>query len=105
MMVDFNKHCYMAYYKTFTDFARDYYGLDPLTVGNFMDPIAYKEQYPIFYIDVSKQSERLTEGVVDIKVRMRFAEAPGDDCIAHALVISDRQMFFKSDGKKLNIVY
>ena len=105
LVADFNKHRYMEYYKSFIDFTRDYYGLDPLTVGNFIDPITYKEEYPIFYIDVSKQSERLNQGVVDIKVRMRFKEAPGEHCVAHALVISDRRMFFESDGKKMNILY
>ena len=45
----------------FTEFARDYYGLDPLTVSNFVDIVTYKEEFPIFYIDVSKQSERISQ--------------------------------------------
>ena len=56
----------------FTDFTREYYGLNPLTCGNLVDMIRYKEEYPIFYFDVSKQSERLNDGVVDIMVRIRF---------------------------------
>ena len=40
---DFPKHKFVEYYKMFTDFSRDYYGLDPLTVGNFVDIITYKE--------------------------------------------------------------
>ena len=32
----------------FTEFAGDYYGVDPLTVSNFVD-ITYKEEFPIFY--------------------------------------------------------
>ena len=55
-----------------TDFTREYYGLDPLTCGNWFDTITYKEEYPIFYFDVSKQSERLNNGVVDIAVRIKF---------------------------------
>ncbi len=105
LIADFAKHRFMEYYKNFIDFTRDYYGLDPLTVVNFVDPLTYKEEFPIFYFDVSKQSERLTEGVVDIKVRMRFKEAPGINAVAHALVISDRRMFFESDGRKMNILY
>ena len=56
----------------FTDFACDYYGLDPLTCGNWVNIITYKEEYPIFYFDVSKQSERLNDGVVYITVRIKF---------------------------------
>ena len=104
MMVDFKKHRYMEHYKSFIDFSRDFYGMDPLLAANFVDPITYKEEYPIFHIDVSKQSERITEGVIDIKIRMTFDDNPGEKCIAHALVISDRRMVFGSDGNKMHIV-
>ena len=60
VIVDFKKHTYVEYYKMFTEIARDYYGLDPLTTSNFVDPITYKEEFPIFYIDVSKQSVRIS---------------------------------------------
>ena len=102
---DFKKHKYIEHYKSFTDFARDYYGLDPLTVGNFIDPISYKEEFPIFYINVSHQSERLSHGVVDIKVQMRFGDNTKENLVAHALIISDRRMKFTSDGSKMNIMY
>ena len=102
---DFKKHRYVEYYKMFTDFSREYYGLDPLTVGNFVDIITYKEEYPIFYFDVSKHSERLNEGVVDIMVRIKFRTETPDHVQAHALIISDRRMKFQSDGKKMNIIY
>ena len=48
----------------FTEFARDYYGLEPLNV----DIITYKEEFPVFYFDVSKQSEQVIQSVVDIKI-------------------------------------
>ena len=102
---DFPKHKFVEYYKMFTSFSQDYYGLDPLTVGNFVDIISYKEEYAIFYFDVSKQSERLNQGVVDIMVRMRFAKETPEHVQAFALIISDRQMKFQSDGKKMNIMY
>ena len=89
----------------FTDFSREYYGLDPLTCGNFVDMITYKEEYPIFYFDVSKQSERLNDGVVDIMVRIKFRKETPEHVRAHALIISDRRMKFQSDGKKMNIIY
>ena len=39
-----------------------------------MSPLTFKSLYPIHVFDVSKQSERLTEGVVDLTVRMEFSE-------------------------------
>ena len=105
VIADFPKHKFVEYYKMFTDFSRDYYGLDPLTVGNFVDIITYKEEYPIFYFDVSKHSERLSQGVVDIMVRMRFTKETPQHVQAHALIISDSRLIFQSDGKKMNIMY
>ena len=105
VIADFPKHKYVEYYKMFTEFARDYYGLDPPTVSNFVDIVTYKEGFPIFYIDVSKQSERISQSVVDIKVKMRFAANVGDHVVAHALLISDRRLKFQSDGRKMNVIY
>ena len=105
VIADFGKHQYVEYYKMFTEFGRDYYGLDPLTVSNFVDILTYKEEFPIFYIDVSKQSERINQSVCDIRVRMRFSANVGDDVVAHALVISDRRLKFQSDGRKMNVIY
>ena len=101
----FPKHQFVEYYKMFIDFGRDYYGLDPLTVGNWVDIVTYKEEYPIFYFDVSKHSERLSQGVVDIMVRMRFEKGAPKGVQAYALILSDRRMKFQSDGKKMNIMY
>ena len=105
VIADFKKHRYAEYYKMFTEFARDYYGVDPLTVGNFVDIITYKEEFPVFCFDVSKQSERVSQSVVDIKIRMRFAEIVGTNVVAYALVISDRRLKFQSDGRKMNVLY
>ena len=105
VIADFPKHKYVEYYKMFTDFSREYYGLDPLTVSNFVDIVTYKEEFPIFYIDVSKQSERISQSVVDIKVKMRFAGNVGANVVAHALLISDRRLKFQSDGRKMNVIY
>ena len=87
------------------DFPKHYYGLDPLTVSNFVDIVTYKEEFPIFYIDVSKQSERISQSVVDIKVKMRFAENVGANVVAHALLISDSRLKFQSDGRKMDVIY
>ena len=80
-------------------------GLDPLIVGKYVDIITYKEEFPVFYFDVPKQSERLSQSVVDIKIRMRFAENVGANVMAYPLVISDRRLKFQSDGKKMNVIH
>ena len=100
---DFAKHKFVEYYKMFSNFSQDYYGLDPLTSGTSMDLLTYKKLFPIFYFDVSKQSERFAQSVVDVTVRMKFGANVPDNVIAHALIISDRRIIFKSDGQKFNV--
>ena len=104
VIADFAKHQYIEYYRMFSNFSQDYYGIDQLTSRTFMDPLTYKTLFPIFYFDISKQSERFNESVVDVTVRMRFGGTGlPKHVVAHALIISDRRMIFQSDGKKMNI--
>ena len=104
VIADFAKHQYIEYYRMFSNFSQDYYGIDQLTSRTFMDPLTYKTLFPIFYFDISKQSERFNESVVDVTVRMRFGGTGlPKHVVAHALIISDRRMMFQSDGKKMNI--
>ena len=104
VIADFSKHQFIEYYQMFSSFARDFYGLDPLTSGTFMDPLTYKSLFPIFYFNVSHQSERFNQSVVDVTVHMRFGgSGMPKKVVAYALIISDRRMIFKSDGKRMNI--
>jgi len=103
---NFTMFRFTPFYKAMTEFARDYYGLDPLVGGCGITPVAYKELTPLFIFDVSKQSERLNHGVVDITVEMQFAAAAvAANTKAYALVISDRRLKLHSDGKKMNVLY
>ena len=70
-----------------------------------VDPLTYQELYPLFAFDVSKQSERLKQGVVDITVEITFGANVAADTFAYALMISDHELRFKSDGKNMNIVH
>ena len=49
--------------------------------------------------------ERLTEGVVDLTVRMEFSAAVPANTQAYVLVIGDRMLKFKSDGSKMSVLF
>ena len=97
MPIDFVMEKYAGVYKSFYDFTSRYYGIDNLLAGSAVNPITFKSLYPIHVFDVSKQSERLTEGVVDLTVRMEFSVAVPANTQDYALVISDRMLKFKND--------
>ena len=105
MATDFVKEQYAGLYKSLYDFASRYYSIDNLLAGNQVNPAARKAIYPIHVFDVSKQSERLTEGVVDLTIKIELSENVPANTQAYALVISDRMLKFKSDGSKMSVLF
>ena len=69
------------------------------------DPSTFKSLYPIQVFDVSKHSERLTEGVVDFTVRREFSANVPVNTQAYVLVICDRMLKFKNDGSKMILLF
>ena len=70
-----------------------------------MNPSTFKSLYSIHVFDVSKQSERLIEGVVDLTIRMEFGANVPVNTQAYAFVISVRMLKFKSDGSKMSALF
>ena len=102
---NFAKNHFDHLFKNTCDFRRKFYGLDQLVSSASVDPLSYKELFPIFVFDVSKQSERLQQGVVDITVEMMFSVAMPAATVAYAMIISDRKLRFQSDGKKMSVIF
>ena len=102
---DFAKNHFTKFFKMMSDFSRDFYGIDPLVAGGAITPFAYNTLFPLYVFNVSKQSERINQGVVDVTVKMQFSANVGAGARAYALVISDRQLRLESDGNRLRVLY
>ena len=87
-------------------FRKKFFNMDELISNPGMDPNSYKNLFPLFVFDVSKQSEKLKTSVSDIHIKASFTgNNPPAATIAYAVIISDRLMHFVSDGNKItNIV-
>ena len=70
-----------------------------------VDAITYKSLFPIIMFDVSKQSEKLKSAVTDITLDIQFSATPTANSVAHAVMISDRKLRFKSNGDHMNVLY
>ena len=103
--INFAKNEYENLYKNLAEFRQKFYGIDYLASNVVVDPISYKALHPIFVFDLSKQSERLQQGVVDITVEMTFSVNIPARTVAFALLISDRKLKFQSDGKKMSVIF
>ena len=81
-----------------------FFNMDVL-VSNFNFPASeFKDLYPLFVFDVSKQSERLKYSVTNFQIKAFFDDNVDADTEAYAVIISDRLINFQSNGNKLNVV-
>ena len=108
---DFVKNQYSRIYGDATLFRKKFFNMDELISNSGIDPINYKELFPLYVFDVTKQSEKLKTSVSDIHIKAFFNNGPGGvdnppvNTMAYAVIISDRLFHFVSDGSKItNIV-
>ena len=92
-------------------FRKKFYNMDELISNSGINPFNYKNLFPLFVFDVTKQSEKLKTSVSDIHIKASFNPTiagnpnPPAGTIAYAVIISDRLFHFVSDGSKItNIV-
>ena len=108
---DFTKNHYSRIYRDASSFRKKFFNMDELISNCGIDPIEFKNLYPLYVFDVTKQSEKLKTSVSDIHVKASFNPNPAGgnnppaNTIAYAVIISDRLFHFVSDGSKItNIV-
>ena len=88
-------------YAAAATFSSQFYGMDQLITQSNITPIDFRDLFPLFVFDISKQNDRLKTSVVDIVFRAFFEENVGANTQAYALLISDKFMKFKADGTKM----
>ena len=108
---DFVKNQYSRIYGDAALFRKKFFNMDELVSNPGINPIDFKNLFPLYVFDVTKQSEKLKTSVSDIHVKASFgvdpagANNPPANTIAYAVIISDRLFHFVSDGSKItNIV-
>lgn len=92
-------------YIYYCNFMKDYLDIDPVVNNPSLDPLRFKTLYPLYVFNLSHQSERMKDSVLDITLRAFFSAAPAVNTVAYISVLSERQLRFRSDGNKLNIVF
>ena len=102
---DFTKNQYSRIYGDAALFRKKFYNMDELVSNSGINPPDYKNLFPLYLFDVSKQSEKLKTSVSDIHIKAFFNANSPDNAMAYAVIISDRLFHFVSDGSKItNIV-
>ena len=102
--IDFIQNKFMRVYDDAAEFKTKFYNLDELFTNPNISPLDYKNMFPLFVFDVSKQSERLKMSTTDIKIQAQFSENVPANTIAYAVVLSDRIINFESNGQTMSVV-
>ena len=102
--LSFTKQQYSRAYGDAASFRAKFYSMDELVSNPNITPSDYKDLFPLFVFDVSKQSEKLKNSVTDIQIKAFFNENVPAGTEAFALVISDRVVSFQSDGNKMTVI-
>ena len=108
---DFYINKYSRIYGDAATFRKKFYNMDELISNSGINPVNYKNLFPLYVFDVTKQSEKLKTSVSDIHIKASFNATPAGNAnpppntMAYAVIISDRLFHFVSDGSKItNIV-
>ncbi|XP_065640583.1 uncharacterized protein LOC136073142 [Hydra vulgaris] len=92
-------------YRHATNFAEDYYNMTNLISLCGITHSDYRDLYPIMYFDVSKQSERMKDSTVNIRLKAEFNTPVPANTVIYALIISDRLAKITSNGGRLRFEY
>ena len=103
--ISFPTQKYSRVYGDVAEFRSKFFNMDELISNPNITPLYYKDLYPLFLFDVSKQSEKLKYSTTDIQIKMHFSENPPADVHAYGVIISDRLINFQSDGNKFSVVF
>ena len=103
--ISFLNQKYSRVYGDVAEFRSKFYNMDELISNPNISPSDYKDLYPLFLFDVSKQSERLKYSTTDIQIKMHFSANVPANTQAYAVIISDRLINFQSDGNKFSVVF
>ena len=67
-------------------------------------PSDYQSLYPLFLLDVSKQTEKVKISTIDILIKMEFNKNVHIGTEAYAVTINDRLVNFQSDGNAFTVL-
>ena len=101
----FTKQQFSRAYGDAASFRAKSFMMDDLVSNPNITPSDYKDLYPLFVFDVSKQSAKLKHSVTDIQIKAHFNDNVPENTEAFALIISDRVVSFESNGNKMNVIF
>ena len=95
--ISFPRQQFSRAYSDAVIFRSKFFNMDELVSNPNISPSDYKDLYPLFLFDVSKQSEKLKNSNINIQIKVYFENNVNAGTEAYAVIISDRLINFNSD--------
>ena len=102
---NFTQQKFSRVYGDAAAFRTKFYNVEELISSPNITPADYKELFPMFVFDVTKQSEKLKNSLTDIQIKAQFSANVPANTEAFAILISDKSLVFQSDGQKMCVDY
>jgi len=102
---NFTQQKFSRVYGDAAAFRTKFYNVEELISSPNITPADYKELFPMFVYDVTKQSKKLKHSVTDIQIKAQFSANVTANTEAFAVVISDKSLIFQSNGQKTHVEY
>jgi len=103
--LNFTQQTISLAFRAVCEFKDAYYGIGPQESSNQITRSDFVDFFPLFVLDVRRQSERLKNSVQNITLKVEFDAAVPANTMAYALVISDRLLYLDSDGSKFGVAW
>ena len=101
----FSAQKFSRVYGDAAEFRTKFFNMDELVSNPNITPSDYRNLYPLFLFDVSKQGEKLKYSTTDIQIKVHFNPGLAANTQVYAVIISDRLINFQSDGNKFSVVF
>ena len=102
--LSFADNMFARAYRDASTFSTNFYALDELITEANIPSAKYKDLFPLFVFDVSKQVERLKVSTVGIRIEAKFKSNPPAHTNGYALIISDCICSLRSNGTELSLI-
>jgi len=104
IITNFANNRFSKAYNSFCSYKNEYHGYDDLVGGTQVNFPAFRDLFTIFVFNVSRQDEKIKQGVITMNLTFKFDQAVLQNTMAYALVLSDRKNKIGSDGRILSMV-
>ena len=102
--INFPLNDYSLLYEMFDNFKKEFHGFNSLIGGTQVNFATFKSLFPIVVFDVRHQSEKIKDGIANIRLQFDFNDVVPADTTSYTIIISDRLFILKSDGKNLTML-